>query len=246
MDGEYFNTQYQSLNKAPIKHIYLIERVILYAGLLGLVLLGSLLLPSCGNSADIDLTKPVEMQAVTDEPVEVLDGDTVYIDFDNTRLKLRLRDIDAPEKYQPYGAEATEFLRHILQDRPFYVTVPEPTKTSYKRKIGSITVIGNADVSEIMLFAGYAWWYEKYSDNIEYDLVETKARAQHKGLWEQETPLAPWLYRKGVDYKTLSRYYEYKPIRKRGWGSRVSSSSIRNLSAYSFRCLSQEKHLPVY
>src|SRR5688572_24900225 len=47
--------------------------------------------------------------------VRIKDGDTVVIiGQDNIDLELRLAGIDAPEKDQPFGAEAAQFLESLL------------------------------------------------------------------------------------------------------------------------------------
>ncbi len=44
--------------------------------------------------------------------IKVVDGDTVYLKHKEFgKLKVRLADIDAPEKNQPYGSESTNILK---------------------------------------------------------------------------------------------------------------------------------------
>ena len=47
--------------------------------------------------------------------IRVVDGDTIYLkNKEHGKLKIRLADIDAPEKDQPYGDEATNILKKMI------------------------------------------------------------------------------------------------------------------------------------
>ena len=43
--------------------------------------------------------------------------------------------------------------------------------------------------------AGYAWHFKKYSSDKEYDKIETEARENKRGLWQDKNPVAPWTWR---------------------------------------------------
>ena len=60
-----------------------------------------------------------------------------------------------------------------------------------------------------MVKAGYAWWYQKYSaTDMTLKALEESARKSKKGLWVQESPEAPWEWRKRkrsqVDRSTMA------------------------------------------
>ena len=46
-----------------------------------------------------------------------------------------------------------------------------------------------------MLKQGMAWHYKKYSKDLDYAKLETEARKNRVGLWQDRNPIAPWLWR---------------------------------------------------
>ncbi|MFH3579159.1 thermonuclease family protein, partial [Acinetobacter baumannii] len=75
------------------------------------IFLGSLLLVS--NIANADFVARV---------IGVTDGDTITVlDRSNNQIKVRLADIDAPEKSQPFGAKAKQALSDLTFNRNVYI-----------------------------------------------------------------------------------------------------------------------------
>lgn len=54
--------------------------------------------------------------------VRVSDGDTVVVlDTTNTQHRVRLDGIDCPEKGQPFGRKATDFVKQLTKDSEFVI-----------------------------------------------------------------------------------------------------------------------------
>lgn len=69
--------------------------------------------------------------------VAVADGDTLTMRaYNNRRMTIRLADIDAPEKKQPYGIEAKQSLAELVQGQP--IIVDKKTRDRYKRTVGTV------------------------------------------------------------------------------------------------------------
>lgn len=118
----------------------------------------------------------------------VVDGDT----FVANKTYYRLADIDAPESTQLYGKESTKYLKDLIEGRKVKIYVTSNDR--YHRKIAKV-YINNEYVSNILVSNGYAWWYEKYSNDYKLRKLECYAKRNKKGLW-QKPAIAPWLYRK--------------------------------------------------
>ena len=126
--------------------------------------------------------------------VKVSDGDTITIlTSDKTQYKIRLNDIDAPEKKQAFGNKSKDNLDKYIAGKT--VTVQYKEKDKYKRILGTI-YYQNKDINLQQIKDGYAWVYKKYSKNQEYYKAEKLARDKKIGLWSDKKPLEPWEFRK--------------------------------------------------
>ena len=126
--------------------------------------------------------------------VGITDGDTITVlDTYQTQYKIRLAEIDTPEKKQAFGSKC----KQILSDKIFgkQVEVGWNTEDRYKRIIGFVS-LGDRNINREMVAEGYAWHYKQYSKSKELDAVEEEARRNKLGLWADKNPIAPWEYRK--------------------------------------------------
>ena len=123
----------------------------------------------------------------------VVDGDTVHVFYQDEVYKIRLTEIDAPERDQPYGSNSTEYLKSLLKEGRVDVDISGTDR--YGRKLGRLYWRG-MDINRELVSAGYAWVYDQYvTDNSFYE-NQSKARNSKKGLWEDQNPLEPWNWRK--------------------------------------------------
>ena len=106
----------------------------------------------------------------------------------NQQYKIRLSDIDAPEKKQPYGKAAKWFLSDLIYKK--IVTVQFTKKDRYKRIIGRV-YLDNIDINKELVRSGYAWVYRRYSKNAALMHLEENARAKKIGLWKDDNPIYP-------------------------------------------------------
>ncbi len=84
----------------------------------------------------------------------IIDGDTVVlVDKTHGRNIVRLNEIDAPESNQPFGNEATEYLKEQIDGKT--VTVKWKERDRYGRIIGDIKV-NETNVNAEMIREGYA------------------------------------------------------------------------------------------
>ncbi len=121
------------------------------------------------------------------------DGDTVKI-IDGTKIyKLRITDIDAPERTQAYGLKSRRALMKLCKNASVQVQLLGTDK--YQRKLGKLEC-NNQDASFYMLKNGYAWFYQQYSSDSALELAELEARNNKRGLWQNQHPTPPWVWRK--------------------------------------------------
>ncbi|MGL4652452.1 thermonuclease family protein [Cetobacterium sp.] len=69
-------------------------------------------------------------------------------------------------------------------------------KDQYGRIVG-IVYYNEMNVNLHMLETGNAWWYKQYSKrNVEFGVAEEKAKLEKLGLWKENNPTLPRVYRK--------------------------------------------------
>jgi len=134
--------------------------------------------------------------------VAISDGDTfTLLTNEKQQIKIRLYGIDTPEKKQPHGTAARQYLSELIFGQQVRYEVKDIDR--YKRTIAIVFNESGQNVNEEMIRAGYAWHYKQYSDIPEWDLLEEEARQQKRGLWKDKRPVAPWEWRKRAKEKSL-------------------------------------------
>jgi endonuclease YncB( thermonuclease family) len=131
---------------------------------------------------------------ITGKVIKVLDGDTIDILYNNKPERIRFNGIDAPEKGQPHGQKAKQFVLDLAANKIVSVNVTDTDR--YGRSIGDITLPDGRNLNREVVRAGYAWHYVKYSDDVSIGELEKEARIARRGLWQDKDPMAPWDWRK--------------------------------------------------
>lgn len=125
----------------------------------------------------------------------VYDGDTVSLKSAQQKFKLRLNDIDAPERNQEYGLKARRALGSLCKGSNIRIRVELTGKDRYQRDLGKL-YCNEIDASLYMAEHGHAWYNEKFSDNIAIKHAADQARQQRIGLWNADKPMPPWVWRR--------------------------------------------------
>ena len=137
-----------------------------------------------------------EKQELAGQVTRVIDGDTLELTVEGDRVvSIRLAQIDAPERSQPYGSEATAALSALtLGNR---VRVDVVTLDRYGRTIGEI-YREELHVNSEMVRQGHAWAYTRYATSLEIIDLEDEARQHERGLWKlpSKDRDPPWQWRK--------------------------------------------------
>lgn len=128
----------------------------------------------------------------TGEVVGIADGDTITVLRDQQPVKVRLAEIDAPEKAQAFGNSSKQALSALVFRKQ--VIVVEQGSDRYKRTIGRVYQ-GDVDVSAEQVKQGMAWVYRKYSKDKNLLPLEENAKSQRLGLWADVNPVPPWKWR---------------------------------------------------
>jgi endonuclease YncB( thermonuclease family) len=126
--------------------------------------------------------------------VAVHDGDSLTLEVQGRKVRVRLDGIDAPEPGQRFGKSATRSLANICRGKEAIVN--DRGKDEEGRVVGSVTC-GGVDANAEQVKRGMAWVFRTYLPlgSPLYEL-ESNARLRGLGLWRDSDPVPPWEWRK--------------------------------------------------
>ena len=130
--------------------------------------------------------------------VGVSDGDTITVlDATNQQHKIRLAEIDAPERGQPWGDRSKQALSALVFGK--MVSVQQTDTDRYGRVVARVFGDGQ-DVNRAMVKDGHAWAYRRYLTDQTLLATEARARGERSGLWSMSDAqtVPPWEWRQGV------------------------------------------------
>lgn len=149
-------------------------------------------------------------QPVSCRVVGVADGDTLTcLAAGNQQIKVRLNQIDAPERGQAFGQAAKRKLSSMVHGKEVRLETDGTDK--YGRTIAEV-FSGSLNVNKEMVRTGYAWAFRQYVRDQEYIRLEEQARRASLGLWSEPNPIYPSEYRNGRTAGTVSQ--QVQPARE--------------------------------
>jgi endonuclease YncB( thermonuclease family) len=125
--------------------------------------------------------------------IMVMDGDTLLVLHDGAKVKIRMANIDAPEKDQAFGMESRQSLLEMVQKKQVHIN--SQAVDQYGRVVGLVSVDGR-NINEEQVRRGMAWEYSHFHSDRHYIALQSEAQQARRGLWAQSSPLAPWQWRK--------------------------------------------------
>lgn len=131
----------------------------------------------------------------TGKVIGIKDGDTFEVLYDGQPERVRLADIDCPEKSQPFGNNAKQFASDLCFNKTVTVTCAAK-RDRYGRLVGTVVTKDGININEALVKQGFAWHYLDYSDREEYTDMEATARKKQLGLWADKDPTPPWDWRR--------------------------------------------------
>jgi micrococcal nuclease len=129
---------------------------------------------------------------------DVVDGESFTIISQKLPVKVRLIAIAAPANEQSYAGVARQHLADLILNK-FVVIRYSALQGGFL--LGQV-LLGDMDVSAQMIRDGVAWYNktdERLLSEVErqvYGQSQDLARNEHRGLWQDESPVAPWDFQK--------------------------------------------------
>ena len=138
--------------------------------------------------------KQIQDKEIHGKIVGITDGDTVkLLTVDKTLVKVRVANIDCPERKQPFSARAKQFTSNQIFEKQ--VKLEYLKKDRYGRYICNIIYDDSLNLSKQLLKNGMAWHYVKYSNDDSLQVLEDEAKKSKVGLWQDPNAIPPWEWR---------------------------------------------------
>lgn len=129
--------------------------------------------------------------------IGIADGDTLTARCETPtgmeNIKVRLAEVDAPEKGQAFCTRSKQHLSDNCFRKP--AEVRPQTKDRYGRTVARVTCAG-VDANAEQVRAGMAWVFDKHVTDRALCATQDEARAARRGLWVDAVPVAPWEWRR--------------------------------------------------
>jgi micrococcal nuclease len=130
--------------------------------------------------------------ALAHQVIGIADGDTLTLLVDKRPVKIRLANIDAPERKQAFGTRSRQSLSDLCWGKDATYEVQNIDR--YKRVVGVVKCDG-IEVNRAQVERGMAWVYPRYNKDKSLPALQEQAREAKRGLWAGEA-VAPWEWRR--------------------------------------------------
>lgn len=151
----------------------------------------------CLLLVSLAIHSPTLAQDISGRVITVFSGDSIEIVNEHAwgqgPQRVRLFGIDAPEPEQPFSEDARMQLEDWCLNQVTRLTVVHTENDGVL--VGRVYFEGE-DINLKMIQFGLAWWHpEEAADLDEYSNAEQQARTEQQGLWQDQSPVAPWRFK---------------------------------------------------
>jgi endonuclease YncB( thermonuclease family) len=150
----------------------------------------------CGMEPDLEETMAGLAGVLICLVIGISDGDTLTARCDTPAglqaLKVRLAEIDAPERRQAFGTRSRQHLASLCFRKQ--AEVGPTAMDRYRRMVARVQCNG-IDASAEQVRAGMAWAFTRYLRDPAIASLEKEAREERRGLWVDASPVPPWVWR---------------------------------------------------
>ena len=127
--------------------------------------------------------------------IGIAEGDTLTLLVDEKPLKIRLANVDAPEKNQAFGERAKQSLSDLCRGKNAIYKKQDVDR--YGLIVAVVTCDG-VEANRAQVERGMAWVYARYNQDLLLPGLEAMARRDRRGLWSDPAPIPPWKFRRPI------------------------------------------------
>lgn len=125
--------------------------------------------------------------------VGISDGSTLTLLVDEKPMRLRLANIEAPDKAQPHSAASRKSLSELCLGKD---ATYKQQEFDHRGRAVAVVYCDGADAGRAQIERGMVWVDPKYNKELTFPAMEAMARRDHRGLWADPEPVAPWDFRR--------------------------------------------------
>jgi micrococcal nuclease len=117
--------------------------------------------------------------------LHVTDGDTVRVSCDGKAERVRLLQIDTPERGEPLFEEAGEALEALIDGEPVWLEPWREERDDHGRVLAYLFA-GDRNLNLAMIEAGMTPYFDRYGSGRypkEFAAAEREAREAGRGIW---------------------------------------------------------------
>jgi len=130
---------------------------------------------------------------------KVIDGDTIVINFEHNKTRVRLIGLNTPEarnfkerKKECFGLEASKKAKEILNNKTITLEL-DPSQSKYDKygRLLAYIFVDGINFAKLMISSGYGYEYtyhgQKYKYQKEFKEAQKRAEKKKLGLWAEES-----------------------------------------------------------
>lgn len=142
----------------------------------------------------LSVTIAISAKSITGKVVKVKDGDSIVLLKNKRQYEIRLVNIDCPEHNQAYGTQARIFTSGLVFGK--VVRAEYESHDKYGRLLAEVFLPDGRSLNRDLVRNGFAWKYDRYTDDTTLEILEHQARKNKLGLWKDLNPVPPWEFRR--------------------------------------------------
>jgi micrococcal nuclease len=142
------------------------------------------------------------------ECIRVIDGDTVDLERNGIKLRVRLAYIDAPELVQfsfdrkAIGAQSKQYLKQLVEGKMLRLKLLR--FDMYGRALGEV-FLSEKSVNLKLVKSGYAVPYYQ-NPGFRFKQAKYIAKSRRLGIWKYDGFVSPWNFRKKAENKKTRKF----------------------------------------
>lgn len=153
--------------------------------------LGDTTIASNENAAENTVDIPAGDEATV---INILDGDTIDVELNGVKYRVRYIGVDTPERDTPLYNEATEFNRNLVEDQTVILVKDESDTDPYGRLLRYVYLPNGTFVNAEILWNGWGRHVVFEPDTAQqtyFAQLEAQAKKDQVGLWELDSSGVP-------------------------------------------------------